>query len=339
MAILGPACDTKPDRAETRNLRRTPTFFTLPIFRIDMPFSNLQLFATCVLIWGSTWLAITFQLGHVAPEVSVGYRFLLASAVLFAFCRWRRLPLRFSPSQHVDLLLFGAAMFSVSYILVYYAETYIVSGMVAVGYSASPMINMLFSRLFFGVPMTRRVATGAVFGIVGIVCVFWPEFGKLSVSRNAELGALLTMLSVLASAAGSMVAIRIQQRGLPTWTSMAWGMLYGGGLALLIGAATGKPLAFEFSPAYLSSLVYLALFGSIITFGCYLTLIRRIGAARASYIGVMVPVVALTASFFFEKFPWGWLTTAGVCLLIAGNVVMMRGRKEAEKIPLPDLVK
>ncbi len=295
-----------------------------------MPFSILQLFATCVLIWGSTWLAITFQLGNVAPEMSVGYRFLLASAALFTFCRWRRMPLRFSLSQHVDLFLFGAAMFCVSYILVYYAETFIVSGMVAVGYSASPMINMLFSRMFFGTPMTRRVAAGSVFGMVGIVCVFWPEFGRLSVSRNAELGALLTMLSVVASAAGSMVAMRTQKRGLPTWTSMAWGMLYGGLLALVFGAAFGKPFTFEWSPAYLLSLVYLALFGSIITFGCYLTLIQRIGAAPASYIGVMVPVVALMVSFFFEKFSWGWLTTAGVCLSVLGNVVMLRGKNAAK---------
>lgn len=303
---------------------------TFLFFRVDMPFSNLQLFATCVLIWGSTWLAITFQLGNVAPEMSVGYRFLLASAALFAWCHWRRMPLRFSPSQHMDLFFFGAAMFSISYILVYYAETFIVSGIVAVGYSASPMINMLFSRMFFGTPITRRVVTGALFGIVGIVCVFWPEFGKLSVSRDAELGALLTILSVVASAAGSMVAMRTQKRGLPIWTSMAWGMLYGGALALVVGAAMGKSFTFEISPGYLLSLVYLAVLGSIVTFGCYLTLLGRIGAARAGYIGVMVPIVALTVSFFFERFAWGWLTTAGVSLSVLGNVVMLRGKSAGE---------
>ena len=158
-----------------------------------MPYSNLQLFATCVLIWGSTWLAITFQLGDVAPEMSVGYRFLLAAAVLFIFCRWRGMSLRFRMAQHVDLFLLGTAMFSISYILVYYAETYIVSGMVAVGYSASPLIAMLLSRLFFGTPITRGVMTGASLGLAGIVCVFWPEFARLSESRNAELGAVLPM--------------------------------------------------------------------------------------------------------------------------------------------------
>ena len=182
-----------------------------------MHFSSVQLFATCVLIWGSTWLAITFQFGTVAPELSVGYRFLLASVVLFALCHWRRLRLKFTFVEHCELFLFGAVTFCLSYILVYYAETLIVSGMVAVGYSASPLVNMLMSRLFFATPMTRSVAVGAILGIVGIACVFWPEFGMLSASRNAELGAAVTMLSVLASSAGNMAAMRIQRRGDDVW--------------------------------------------------------------------------------------------------------------------------
>ncbi len=289
-----------------------------------MPISTFQLFSICVLIWGSTWIAITFQLGTVAPEMSVGYRFLLASAALFGYCRWRRLPLAFGFRQHLDFAIFGVSMFCIGYILVYHAETYIVSGMVAVGYSASPMINMLAARVFFGTPMSRRVAVAALFGVAGIACVFWPEFGKLSTSRNAEWGALLTILSVLSSSAGSMAALRNQQRGYSTWSSLAWGMLYGGALALAIGLAAGRPLTFDPGAGYLLSLVYLALFGSVVTFACYITLIGRIGAARAGYIGVMVPIVALAISFFFEKFAWGWLTTVGVALSVLGNIVMLQ---------------
>ena len=300
----------------------------VPPFLLSL--SNLQLFAICVLIWGSTWFAITFQLGHVAVEMSVGYRFLLASAVLFVFCRWRRMALNFTRAQHADLFLFGAGLFSISYILVYYAETFVVSGMVAIGYSTSPMIAMFFSRVFFGTPMTRHVAAGAVLGIAGIVCVFWHEFGNLSVSRNAELGAILTMLSVFASGVGNMIAMRTQRRGLPTWTSMAWGMFYGGALSLIIGVATGKSFAIESGANYWLSLVYLSIFGSIITFACFLTLMKRIGAAPASYVGVMVPIIALTISFFFEKFIWGWLTTIGVALSVLGNVAMLRGKSAVD---------
>jgi drug/metabolite transporter (DMT)-like permease len=272
---------------------------------------------------------ITFQLGSVAPEMSVGYRFLLAAIVLFGWCKWRGLSLRFALRHHIDLMLFGAGMFCISYILVYYAETFIVSGMVAVGYSASPMIAMLLSRLFFRTPMKLRVAAGSTLGIAGIVCVFWNEFGKLNESRNAELGALFTVLSVIASSLGSMVALRTQQRGFSTWTSMAWGMLYGGLMALAVGALLGRPFTFEWTVGYSLSLVYLAVLGSIVTFACYLTLMERLGAAPASYVGVMVPVVALAVSFFFEKFEWGWLTTLGVALSVAGNVAMLKGKQAA----------
>ena len=289
-----------------------------------MPSSTLQLFSICVAIWGSTWFAITLQLGTVAPEMSVGYRFLLASLVLFAYARRRGLRLSFTARQHADFALLGATLFCVSYIFVYHAEVYIVSGMVAVAYSTGPMINMVAARMLFGTAMTWRVAIAALFGIAGICCVFWPEFGKLWVSRNAELGALLAVLSVLASTAGSMAAVHCQKRGYNTWTSMAWGMLHGGVMALAIGAATGNRFAFEPTAAYVFSLLYLSLFGSIITFACYLPLIARIGAAGAGYIGVMVPIVALAISYFLEKFAWGMLTTVGVALCVLGNVVMLQ---------------
>ena len=289
-----------------------------------MPRSNLSLFAICVLIWGSTWIAITFQLGTVAPELSVGYRFVVASLVLFAFCWWRGLSLRFNRTQHLDLFFFGAMMFSISYILVYHAELYIISGIVAVAYSASPMLNMLASRLFFGTPLTVRVASASSLGIVGIVCVFWHEFAHLGESADVLLGLFFTVTSVIASSLGSMAAMRTQKRGYPTWTSMAWGMFYGGVLAIVIALLLGRSFTLPMTASYLGTLVYLAIFGSIITFACYLTIMKRIGAAQAGYVGVMVPVVALIVSVFFEKFVWGWLTTAGVALLLVGNVLMLR---------------
>jgi drug/metabolite transporter (DMT)-like permease len=297
-----------------------------------MKINNLQLFSVCVVIWGTTWLAITYQLGQVAPEVSVGVRFLLAAGVLFLFCCWRGHSLSFTRRQHIDLMLFGSAMFCLSYIFVYHAELYIISGMVAVAYSASPMINMWASRFLFGTPVTSRVSIAACLGVVGIVLVFWHEFGKLSTSRNVTISIIFTALSVFASSAGSMVAMRTQRLGFATWPSMVWGMGYGGSFALIYAAIIGRSFQIELSFSYLGTLVYLAIFGSIITFGCYLTLLKRIGAARSAYVGVMVPVVALVISYFFEQFQWGWLTTAGVSLLLVGNVLMLQSPAPAPSV-------
>lgn len=288
--------------------------------------SNLQLFIAAVAIWGSTWLAITFQLGKVAPEASVFYRFLLGSVLIFAYCLARGLPLRYKRSEHLWLALFGILMFSVSYIFVYYAEQHVVSGLVAVGYSASPLLGLLGMRLFFGTPMSRRLIVGSLLGMVGIALVFYPEFTRLHGDRDTALGAIYTIIAVLVSGLGAMAAHRNQQAQLPLWQTMAWGMLYGALFSLGVTLAQGQSLTFEPSAPYILSLLYLAILGSIIAFGAYLTLIKRVGAARAGYIGVMVPIVALVISAAFEGFRWHPLTWIGIAVSVAGNVIILRRR-------------
>ena len=289
--------------------------------------TNLNLFIACVAIWGSTWLAIKFQLGKVAPEASVFYRFLLASALVFVYCGVRKLPLKYSLREHAWIALFGAFMFSVSYVFVYYAEEHVVSGLVAVGYSASPLLGMLGMRAFFGTPMTRRLALGSVLGIVGIALVFWPEFSHLRGDGNTTLGAIYTAAAVIVSTFGSLVAHRNQEARLPLWQPMAWGMLYGAGFSLLFALALGRPLRFEATVPYILSLLYLAILGSVIAFAGYLTLLKRIGAARAGYIGVMVPIVALVISSLFESFTWHFLTVVGIAISVLGNVVILREKR------------
>jgi drug/metabolite transporter (DMT)-like permease len=286
--------------------------------------SNLRLFAACVAIWGSTWFAITFQLGSVEPEASVTYRFLLASALLFAYCRLRRLPLRFRSREHAWIAAQGVTMFGASYVLVYYAEQHIVSGLVAVGYSASPLLGMFGQRLFFGTPITARIALGSVLGIAGISLVFAPELGHLQSADRTVLGVTFTALAVVFSTLGSLAAHRNHDARIPVWQSMAWGMLYGALFSGVWTAVAGKEFTFEASPGYVVSLLYLVAFGSILAFTAFLTLLGRIGAARSGYVGVMVPIVALIVSAAFEGFDWRPLTLFGIAASLLGNVLVLR---------------
>jgi drug/metabolite transporter (DMT)-like permease len=258
--------------------------------------------------------------------MSVAYRFLLASVLLFAWCALRKLPLRFPMREHAWLALFGVGSFGVGYVFVYYAEMHVVSGLVAVGYSASPLLGMLGMRMAFGTPMTRRVAVASILGIGGIVIVFYPEVALLSGGGETARGALYTMLSVLIATVGTITAYRNSRAGIPLWQGMAWGMLYGALSAFLMGLIGGAALTFEATPAYVLSLVYLAVLGSVVAFASYLTLLKRIGAAGAGYIGVMVPIAALLISALFEGFRFHALTWAGIGVSVAGNVLMLRGR-------------
>ncbi len=285
--------------------------------------NNLALFACCVAIWSTTWYAITFQLGSIAAEVSVAWRFMLAGVLIAAWCSARGLPLRFNTAQHAWLAILGLTMYSVAYICVYLAEEHLASGLVAVGYSGAPLLAMFGMRLFFGQPLTMRMASGSLFGVAGIVLVFWPEFERLSQNRSAFEGAVLTTLAVLVSVVGGLLAHRNYQRGLFGASSMAWSMGYGGVFALLIALAFGRQIAIDGSPAYLGSLAYLALVGSVAAFAAWLTLIGRIGPARASYVGVMVPVVALMISTVFENLAWHPLMIVGMLVSVAGNVLVL----------------
>ncbi len=285
---------------------------------------DLQLFAACVAIWGSTWIAITFQLGSVAPEASVFYRFLLASALLFAWCLARGLPLRFPRREHLWIALPGRAHVQreLRVRLLRGAVRGLGPGGGRLFREPAPQHDRDAGHLRS--PMTLRVAAGAALGIVGITLVFWPEFSHLRADRNVALGALFTMAAVVLSVFSNMAAHRNHEAGHPVWQSMAWGMLYGALFTLAIALALGRPLGFEATPAYVLSLLYLAVFGSILAFGSFLTLMGRVGAARAGYIGVMVPIVALAVSSVFEGYRWEMLALVGVAISVAGNVIILR---------------
>jgi drug/metabolite transporter (DMT)-like permease len=285
---------------------------------------NWQLFAICVLTWGTTWYAITFQLGHTAPEVGVALRFALAGSVVLALCAVRGLRLRFGPREHALFALQGSFLYGVSYLCVYHAEQHVVSGLVAVGYSASPLVTGLGAHALFGVRVSGRFVLGGLLGLAGVALMFWPEFGKAAGSQDAVLGAQFTVGAVLLSAVGSLAASRNRPRGLPFWPCLGFGMLYGAAVCALVALLQGQSFAVPAVASWWLSLLYLALAGSVLTFACFLTLQERIGPGPTGSIGVMTPLLALVVSMVFEAFQPDALTLSGAALAVGGNVLMLR---------------
>ena len=283
-----------------------------------------HLFAIGVLIWGTTWHAITYQIGLTAPEVGVALRFSLAGVVVLGYCLLRRLPLRFSLRDHALLALQGVFMYGVSYLCVYHAERHLPSGLVAVGYSASPLVAGLGALVLFGVPITRRFIAGGVLGLAGVALIFWPEFGKAAASSSVALGALLTVGAVLLSAVGSLAASRNRTRGLSFWPALGFGMLYGGAATTVIALWQGHSFALPAVASWWVALLYLSLAGSVLAFACYLSLQDRLGPGPAGTIGVMTPLLALVVSMAFENFRPDLLTFAGAALAVLGNLLILR---------------
>jgi drug/metabolite transporter (DMT)-like permease len=281
------------------------------------------LFAVSTLIWGTTWYAITFQLAAVAPELGVALRFAFAGGLILAFCLWRGISLRYRPREHAQIALLGLTNYSVSYILIYHAEQHIVSGLVAVGYAGAPLINMLIARWMLGTPLSRRVAVGGGLGLAGIALIFWPELAALQSNPAVLVGAMQTAIAVLISCYGNVCVGKLYDEGVSGWGPLGLSMLWGGAISLAAAVLMGVPLAIELGAAFIGSFLYLALFGSVLAFGAYFALIGRIGAARASYVGVMSPVLALMMSAVFEGYDWRLATVLGVGLAVAGNVIAL----------------
>src|SRR2546425_7265922 len=126
--------------------------------------NSVSLYVACVLIWGSTWLAITYQLGQVPPTVSVAYRFALAAAILLAYCGARALPLRYTLRDHAWMALQGLLLFGANYVLVYLSEAHISSGLTAVVFFLVGVWDCLGLGSFFPTPPRPPAAPGACLG-------------------------------------------------------------------------------------------------------------------------------------------------------------------------------
>lgn len=296
--------------------------------------TNLHLYAAAVAIWGSTWLAIKMQLGVVPPAVSVVWRFALASAILFAYAAARRLPLKFSPREHAFIAMQGATMFGVNYIGVYMSEQYLTSGLVAVISSLLAFFNIAAMRMFYAAPLDMRTLLGCAIGILGVALVFWPSIADAPSGGREWLGAGLALGAAMIASLGSVTATRNSRAGIAIVPLSAFAMGYGAAIVAAIAALSGEAFVFDWSPSYIASLAYLSVFGSVLAFGAYLTLMARIGPQRAGYAAIAVPVLALMLSTFYENLHWTAAMVLGLALCLGGNFLVL-SRSRAAKEPKP----
>ena len=276
-----------------------------------------------MLIWGTTWHAIVHQLAHATPEFSVALRFTLAGLLVLVWAAARGERMRFSPRQHALMALQGAFMYSVSYICVYHAERHIPSGLVAVGYSAQPLLLGVVTRLLWGTPLTARFVAGGLMGVAGVALIFAPEFAQMSADARSAWGALFTAAAVVLSSVGNLVSAQNHQQDLPFVPVLGFGMLYGSVVSWCFVFGGGQALIWPDSAWWWGMLLYLAAIGSVVAFGCYLLLQQRIGVGPASTVGVATTVIALLVSVVLEGYRPGMLALSGAVLAVAGNALAL----------------
>lgn len=290
---------------------------------------SLTSVAICSLIWGTTWYAITLQLGVVDPSASVAYRFAIAAACLFLFCWLRKEPIALTKPQHIAVFGQGLLTFSIQYSMVYEAEQHIASAVVAVIFAGLAFANLVLFRVLLGQKADWRAWLGAGLGVLGVGAMFIAELRRAGGGEEAMVGLIVAVVAMIIAASGNLAAWKAQKEGAPVLSSVAWAMAYGSGLVFLYGLVTGVPFTFEMTASYIGSLLYLSIFGSVIAFALYFMLARAKGYALASYISAITPPIALGMSVIFEDARFGWEAVLGIALVLGGQILLIRAPKTA----------
>jgi len=286
---------------------------------------NALLYFVVLLAWGSSWFAISFQLGDVAPQVSIVWRFLLASIILFIWCYLRGLKLSFPWRDHLSWLLLGFFLFCVNYICAYFGTFYLASGLICLIFSTLTLFTVFNGFVFFKKPIRLPILIGAVVGIAGLSVIFSNEISSTdwSLESGVVKGFLWMLLATFFASIGMLLSGQFQARKMPLVQSNAFSMLYGSLILVFYIAVSDVSFSFNTSYSYVISLVYLALIASVIGFGFYLKLVGNIGADKASYVNIFTPTIALLLSTLFENYEWSWVGLIGVLLIIIGNIIVL----------------
>lgn len=285
---------------------------------------NIILFIICSLIWGTTWLVIKFQINSTSAVVGVFYRFMIAAIMMFAFNHFiTKKNIRYPIKNHLFFLLQGIFNFSINYILTYVAESKMSSGLVALTFTTLVYFNMLGLLLWFKIPISKNVFLGGLLGAIGITLIFWKDISILNQSKIL-IGVAIGIVATLCASTGNMFAFKNHRQKIPVIVFNSYGMLYGAICTLLIGLFRHENFSFPMTLSFSISLLYLTIFGTVIAFWAYQTLVGTIGADRAAYTSVIAPVIAVFISSIYEDVKFTPYIVVGILFCLIGNIVSLR---------------
>jgi drug/metabolite transporter (DMT)-like permease len=285
--------------------------------------NNFVLFGVTLFCWSPTWYVIKFQLGYVDPLVSVFYRFLAAAIIIFIYLLIKRKKLKFSLNHHLWFVFFGICLYSLNYVFFYLSNTYLISAFPAVVFSTVVIMNILGEAFYFNKKPSLKTLIGATIGMLGIIIIFNNEIFNFNLSNGTHVGLFLALLGTFCASTGNMIHQRNLNNNFPLIETIAYAMFYGSLITLLIIQIKGTELSFEYTLSYIASLAYLSIVGSIFAFIFYLKLLEKVGAGRAGYVGVVMPVLALLISTVFENLEWQIDLIVGLPILIIGAILVI----------------
>lgn len=289
------------------------------------------LYIVPIFFWGTSWYIITWQLGTVPVTFSVALRFLIASLLLFGFCYVKGEKMKLKWNDHLFIFLQGLCLFGLNYLIFYIAQQYVTSGIVALIFSTIMFFNILNSNFLLRHRFEFKTTFLAFWGLSGIILVFNSELKQLGADENRLYGLVLCLIATYIASLGNILSSFNQSKKKSVLITNTYGMLYGSLIIFVAFIFSGEKMAFDFSLRYIFSLFYLSIGASILAFGCYLSLIGRIGPSKAAYIFFITPIIALGISTVVEGYVWNVEGIFGAVIILTGCLMLLLTKKEAKK--------
>lgn len=280
------------------------------------------------LIWGSTWVVIAWGLEDLPPVTAAAARFSLAAFVLLLLApKLARLEGGGAPPLHLVLTV-GVLNFTVSYGIVYWAEQYLLSGLVSVLWAVFPLMMGVGGHLYLPGERLRGVQwLGLLAGFIGVGILFATD---LSVTRQTWLVGAVLLLSPLACTLGTL-QLKRHGGGVSSALLNRGAMSVGAVLLAILAWVTESDEPIQWTGKAIGSVVYLSLAGTVMTFGLYFWAMRFAPAYLLSLIAYVTPGIALLLGAGFRGEAVGLGTLCGLGTILMGVAAVFLGRPKGDQ--------
>jgi putative membrane protein PagO len=267
------------------------------------------------LIWGSTWIMIKLGLRGAPPMTAVAVRFIIAAILTFCIIGVRGIKIPRTREFLLLSLFLSVFHFALPYVLVYWGEQHISSGLTAVLYSTMPINVAILARIFIGDALTPRKVAGVLVGFAGVWVIF---SDSMSFGGDRAVAGMIACLVSALSASFSTVIVKKYAARYDPFITLAIPFALGGVAVLAVALPVERSNPFGYSAMTWVTIVYLALLGSIAAFALYFWIIKRIDVTVLSYQTFIIPVLAVMIGWIFLKETVTMRVAAGASLILAG---------------------
>jgi len=290
----------------------------------------IAMFAALYVTWSTTYLAIHYMVLTIPPYLASGARFIVAGSILYVFSR----PKTEAPSMKNwrDSFITGGLIILLGNGSIVWAQQQIPSGLAALLIATEALWIVILNWLMFrqGRP-TPIEMFGTVLGFLGIAMLI----GTSRITGGEAFyppGVLVLLLAAISWAAGSLYSRHGDLPSSPL-LSVSMQMLAGGVLMMAVSVFTGEIFRFSPDSVTLVSLLgwaYLVVFGSLVGFVCYLTLMRACRPSRVATYAYVTPVGAVFLGWLIAGETVTRQTLAAAAVIITAVFIIITFGPRAE---------